>query len=123
MRFGMLSRFVDRKEQKKTLAGVAEGSIDVLVGTHRILQKDVAFKDLGLLIVDEEQRFGVKDKERLKELRANVDCLTLTATPIPRTLHMSMLKIRDLSVLTTPDRKSTRLNSSHTIQSRMPSSA
>ena len=110
VRFGMLSRFVDRKEQKKTLAGVAEGSIDVLVGTHRILQKDVAFKDLGLLIVDEEQRFGVKDKERLKELRANVDCLTLTATPIPRTLHMSMLKIRDLSVLTTPP------NNRHPIQ-------
>ncbi len=100
--FGMLSRFVDRSDQKKTLAAVAEGKVDVLVGTHRILQKDVSFKDLGLLIVDEEQRFGVKDKERLKELRSNVDCLTLTATPIPRTLHMSMLKIRDLSVLTTP---------------------
>lgn len=110
VRFGMLSRFVDRKDQKTTLAGVAEGSIDVLVGTHRILQKDVAFKDLGLLIVDEEQRFGVKDKERLKEMKANVDCLTLTATPIPRTLHMSMLKIRDLSVLTTPP------NNRHPIQ-------
>ena len=99
--FGMLSRFVDRKDQKKVLAGVKEGSVDVLIGTHRILQKDVGFKDLGLLIVDEEQRFGVKDKERLKEMKANVDSLTLTATPIPRTLHMSMLKIRDLSVLNT----------------------
>lgn len=110
VRFGMLSRFVDKKDQKKVLAGVAAGSIDVLVGTHRILQKDVEFKDLGLLVVDEEQRFGVKDKERLKEMRANVDCLTLTATPIPRTLHMSMLKIRDLSVLTTPP------NNRHPIQ-------
>jgi transcription-repair coupling factor (superfamily II helicase) len=99
--FGMLSRFIDRKDQKKVLAGVKEGSVDVLIGTHRILQKDVGFKDLGLLIVDEEQRFGVKDKERLKEMKANVDSLTLTATPIPRTLHMSMLKIRDLSVLNT----------------------
>ncbi|PKL09328.1 MAG: transcription-repair coupling factor [Spirochaetae bacterium HGW-Spirochaetae-7] len=108
--FGMLSRFVDRKDQKTTLAGVAKGSVDVLIGTHRILQKDVAFKDLGLLVVDEEQRFGVKDKERLKEIKANVDCLTLTATPIPRTLHMSMLKIRDLSVLTTPP------NNRHPIQ-------
>ncbi len=110
VRFGMLSRFVEKRDQKAALAGVAEGSIDVLVGTHRILQKDVAFKDLGLLIVDEEQRFGVKDKERLKEMKANVDCLTLTATPIPRTLHMSMLKIRDLSVLTTPP------NNRHPIQ-------
>jgi transcription-repair coupling factor (superfamily II helicase) len=108
--FGMLSRFVDRRDQKTVLAGLQQGRIDVLIGTHRILQKDVAFKDLGLLIVDEEQRFGVKDKERLKELKANVDSLTLTATPIPRTLHMSMLKIRDLSVLTTPP------NNRHPIQ-------
>ena len=100
--FGMLSRFVDKKDQKKVLADLEAGRVDVVVGTHRILQKDIRFKDLGLLIVDEEQRFGVKDKERLKEIRANIDCLTLTATPIPRTLHMSMLKIRDLSVLTTP---------------------
>lgn len=97
----MLSRFVDKKEQKKALAGIAAGSIDILVGTHRIIQKDVEFKDLGLLIIDEEQRFGVKDKEKLKEIKSNVDCLALSATPIPRTLHMSMLKIRDLSVLTT----------------------
>ncbi|MFW5713016.1 MAG: TRCF domain-containing protein, partial [Spirochaetota bacterium] len=77
-------------------------SIDILIGTHRILQKDVQFKSLGLLVVDEEQRFGVKDKERLKELRASVDALTLSATPIPRTLHMSLLKIRDMSLITTP---------------------
>ncbi|MCX7025636.1 MAG: transcription-repair coupling factor [Spirochaetes bacterium] len=102
VKIAMLSRLVDRKDQKKVLAGVAEGAIDVVVGTHRLIQKDVAWKDLGLLVVDEEQRFGVKDKERLKELRANLDCLTLTATPIPRTLHMSLLKIRDMSVLTTP---------------------
>ncbi len=108
--FGMLSRFVDKRDQKITLAAVAEGKVDVLIGTHRILQKDVAFKDIGLLIVDEEQRFGVKDKERLKEIKSNVDCLTLTATPIPRTLHMSMLKIRDLSVLSTPP------NNRHPIQ-------
>ncbi|TFG85099.1 MAG: transcription-repair coupling factor, partial [Spirochaetales bacterium] len=100
--FGMMSRFVDKSEQKKTLASTREGRVDVLIGTHRILQKDVGFRDLGLLVVDEEQRFGVKDKERLKEMKSNVDCLTLTATPIPRTLHMSMLKIRDLSVLNTP---------------------
>ncbi|GAB1432686.1 transcription-repair coupling factor [Spirochaetota bacterium] len=98
---GMLSRFVDKKQQKNVLAGLAAGSIDILIGTHRILQKDVAFKDLGLMVVDEEQRFGVKDKERLKELKTGVDCLALSATPIPRTLHMSMLKIRDMSVLNT----------------------
>ncbi len=102
VRMAMLSRLVERKEQRATLAGLAEGRIDVVIGTHRLLQKDVEFKDLGLLVVDEEQRFGVKDKERLKEIRASVDCLTLTATPIPRTLHMSLLKIRDMSVLNTP---------------------
>jgi len=99
---GMLSRLVERKEQRRVLAGLKEGKIDLVVGTHRLLQKDVEFKDLGLLVVDEEQRFGVKDKERLKEIKATVDCLTLTATPIPRTLHMSLLKIRDMSVLNTP---------------------
>ncbi|HET7839854.1 MAG TPA: transcription-repair coupling factor [Rectinemataceae bacterium] len=98
----MLSRFVEKKEQRKTLEGLREGKVDIVVGTHRLLQKDVDFKDLGLLVVDEEQRFGVKDKERLKEIKASVDCLTLTATPIPRTLHMSLLKIRDMSVLNTP---------------------
>jgi transcription-repair coupling factor (superfamily II helicase) len=98
----LLSRLIERGEQKKILLGLANGTIDMVVGTHRILQKDIAFKDLGLLVIDEEQRFGVKDKERLKELKAGIDCLTLTATPIPRTLHMSLLKIRDMSVLQTP---------------------
>ncbi len=102
VRVGMLSRFVAKPEQKVTLTGLADGSVEVVVGTHRILQKDVSFRDLGLIVVDEEQRFGVKDKERLKELKASVDCLTLTATPIPRTLHMALLKIRDMSVLKTP---------------------
>ncbi len=99
---GMLSRFVSRKDQTRILADLAGGKLDIVVGTHRLLQKDVLFKDLGLIIVDEEQRFGVKDKERLKELKNSVDCLILTATPIPRTLHMSLLKIRDMSVLKTP---------------------
>lgn len=97
----MLSRFVPKSEQKAILEKLGKGEVDILVGTHRILQKDVRFKDLGLLIVDEEQRFGVKDKERLKALRASVDCLTLSATPIPRTLHMSLLKIRDMSLIKT----------------------
>ncbi|MDR1373577.1 MAG: transcription-repair coupling factor [Treponema sp.] len=102
VRLGMLSRFVDRKTARRTLEQVGKGEIDILVGTHRIIQKDVAFKDLGLMVIDEEQRFGVKDKERLKEMKTNVDCLTLSATPIPRTLHMSLLKIRDMSLLATP---------------------
>ncbi|MFQ3547682.1 MAG: transcription-repair coupling factor, partial [Termitinemataceae bacterium] len=102
VRLGMLSRFVDKAEMRRTLDAVKKGEIDILVGTHRIIQKDVVFKDLGLIVIDEEQRFGVKDKERLKELKTNVDCLTLSATPIPRTLHMSLLKIRDMSLLTTP---------------------
>ncbi|MCL1812675.1 MAG: transcription-repair coupling factor [Treponema sp.] len=97
----MLSRFVKPGDTKRTLAELEKGEIDILVGTHRILQKDIIFKNLGLLVVDEEQRFGVKDKERLKELKTNVDCLTLSATPIPRTLHMSLLKIRDMSLLAT----------------------
>lgn len=99
---GLLSRFQTPKQIKETIKGLAEHKIDIVVGTHRVLSKDVQFADLGLLIVDEEQRFGVKHKERLKELRANVDVLTLTATPIPRTLHMSMLGVRDLSVIETP---------------------
>jgi transcription-repair coupling factor (superfamily II helicase) len=98
----MLSRLVEKKAQRGTLAALREGTVDVVIGTHRLLQKDVEFRDLGLLVVDEEQRFGVKDKERLKEIKASVDCLTMTATPIPRTLHMSLLKIRDMSVLNTP---------------------
>ena len=97
-----LSRFVAPAEQKKILARVASGDVDILVGTHRIIQKDVNFKKLGLMIIDEEQRFGVKDKEKLKVMKNNIDCLTMSATPIPRTLHMSLLKIRDMSLLTTP---------------------
>jgi len=101
VRIGMMSRFVAKADQKKTLAKLAAGELDVLIGTHRLLQKDVSYKNLGLLIVDEEQRFGVKDKERLKELKTSIDCLAMSATPIPRTLHMSLLKIRDMSVLKT----------------------
>ncbi|MDR2073369.1 MAG: transcription-repair coupling factor [Spirochaetaceae bacterium] len=101
VKLAMLSRFVSSGETRHTLNSLACGEVDLLVGTHRIIQADVIFKDLGLLVIDEEQRFGVKDKERLKELKANVDCLTLSATPIPRTLHMSLLKIRDMSLLTT----------------------
>ncbi|MDR3139899.1 MAG: transcription-repair coupling factor [Treponema sp.] len=102
VRIAMLSRLVDRPTIKKTLEAVKKGEIDLLVGTHRIIQRDVVFKNLGFMVIDEEQRFGVKDKERLKELKTNVDCLTLSATPIPRTLHMSLLKIRDMSLLATP---------------------
>lgn len=98
----MLSRFRTAKEQKDALERLKAGKLDIIIGTHRLLQKDVCFKDLGLLIVDEEQRFGVKDKERIKQYRASVDILTLTATPIPRTLHLSMLGIRDLSIIDTP---------------------
>lgn len=99
---GLLSRFRTKKQQDETLAGIRKGTVDIVIGTHRILSKDVVFADLGLLVVDEEQRFGVKHKERLKQLKASVDVLTLTATPIPRTLHMSMLGVRDLSVIETP---------------------
>ena len=102
VRIAQLSRFVPPAEQKKIIAQLKEGKIDILVGTHRILQKDIIYKDLGLMIIDEEQRFGVKDKEKLKEMKTNIDCLALSATPIPRTLHMSLLKIRDMSLLTTP---------------------
>jgi transcription-repair coupling factor (superfamily II helicase) len=98
----MLSRFRSAKEQKTILAEVAKGGVDIIIGTHRLLQKDVAFKDLGLLIVDEEQRFGVTHKERLKKYRSVVDIITLTATPIPRTLYMSLMGIRDLSIIDTP---------------------
>ncbi|GLG02391.1 transcription-repair-coupling factor [Alicyclobacillus hesperidum subsp. aegles] len=98
----MLSRFRSRKDSQACIKGLKDGTVDVVIGTHRLLQKSIQFKDLGLLIVDEEQRFGVTHKERLKQLRANVDCLTLTATPIPRTLHMSMMGVRDLSVIETP---------------------
>ena len=98
----VLSRFKSRKEQNETIARVRSGQINVLIGTHRILSKDMGFKDLGILIVDEEQRFGVKQKERLKEFRAIVDVLALTATPIPRTLHLSLMGVRDLSIIETP---------------------
>lgn len=99
---GLLSRFRTRKQQTETLKALKDGQIDILIGTHRILSKDVIYKDLGLLIVDEEQRFGVTHKEKIKTLKTNIDVLTLTATPIPRTLHMSMVGVRDLSVIETP---------------------
>ncbi|MFD1350226.1 transcription-repair coupling factor [Oceanobacillus caeni] len=99
---GLLSRFRTRKQQTETINGMKKGTIDIVIGTHRVLSKDVEFRDLGLLIVDEEQRFGVKHKEKIKQIKSNVDVLTLTATPIPRTLHMSMLGVRDLSVIETP---------------------
>jgi transcription-repair coupling factor (superfamily II helicase) len=98
----MLSRFVDKKKTRIILEQLKKGEVDLLIGTHRIIQRDVQFKNLGLIVIDEEQRFGVKDKECLKEIKTNVDCLTLTATPIPRTLHMSLVKIRDMSLLATP---------------------
>jgi len=100
----MLSRFRSRKEQRGILEELQKGTVDIVVGTHRLIQKDVRFKDLGMVIVDEEQRFGVAHKERLKQLRRLVDVLTLTATPIPRTLYMSLMGARDLSVINTPPR-------------------
>lgn len=102
IRVEVLSRFRSRKDQTATMKGLKEGTVDVVIGTHRLLSKDIVFRDLGLLIVDEEQRFGVSHKEKLKQLKTNVDVITLTATPIPRTLHMSMLGVRDLSVIETP---------------------
>lgn len=99
---GLLSRFRTPKQQRETIEGLKNGTVDVVVGTHRLLSDDVSFKDLGLLVVDEEQRFGVKHKEKIKQMKTNVDVLTLTATPIPRTLHMSLLGIRDLSIIETP---------------------
>ncbi len=102
VRVEMLSRFRTAAQQKKILKKLKTGEVDVVIGTHRLLSKDVEFKDLGLLVVDEEQRFGVAHKERLKEIKKNVDVLTMTATPIPRTLHMAMTSVRDMSVLTEP---------------------
>lgn len=99
VRVDLLCRFRTPAEQKKTLTDLTKGQVDILIGTHRVLSKDVQFKDLGLLIIDEEQRFGVQHKEKIKKLKENVDVLTLTATPIPRTLHMSLIGIRDMSVL------------------------
>ncbi|MBU5454717.1 transcription-repair coupling factor [Caproiciproducens sp. MSJ-32] len=102
VKIDMVSRFRSAKEQKATLKAVKEGNVDILVGTHRLVSKDVVFKDLGLLIIDEEQRFGVSQKEKIKQLKKNVDVLTLSATPIPRTLHMSLTGARDISVIETP---------------------
>jgi len=102
VRVEMLSRFLSAKEQTEVVHGVADGTVDIVVGTHRLLSQDLRFKDLGLLIVDEEQRFGVQHKERIKGMRTSVDILTLTATPIPRTLEMSLTGIRDLSLVNTP---------------------
>ena len=104
VRIELLSRFRSTAEQKKVLADLEAGKVDIVIGTHRLLSKDVKFADLGLLIVDEEQRFGVAHKERLKEMRKNVDALALSATPIPRTLHMSLVGLRDMSLIETPPR-------------------
>ena len=98
----LLCRFRSSAEQKKTVEALKKGSVDIIIGTHRLLSKDVVYKDLGLLIIDEEQRFGVTHKEKIKQLKTNIDVLTLTATPIPRTLHMSLIGIRDMSVLEEP---------------------
>ena len=102
---GLSTRFVSAKENRAVLEGVKNGTVDILFGTHKILSKNMVFKDLGLLIVDEEQRFGVKDKEKIKTIKSNIDSLTLSATPIPRTLYMSLLKVRDMSLLTTAPRE------------------
>ncbi|QBP19041.1 transcription-repair coupling factor [uncultured bacterium] len=99
---GVLSRFRTPKQIRETIKGMKDGSVDVVVGTHRLLSKDVGFKDLGLLIIDEEQRFGVKHKNKIKQMKSSIDVLTLTATPIPRTLNMSMIGLRDLSIIETP---------------------
>lgn len=98
----LLSRFSSAKKTKETLTALKEGTVDIVIGTHRLISKDIAFKDLGLLIIDEEQRFGVRAKEHLKSLKVGVDCLTLSATPIPRTLYMSLIGIREVSVINTP---------------------
>ncbi len=102
VRVGVLSRFQSKEEQSKTVKAFAEGKVDVLVGTHRLLSKDVRWNKLGLLIIDEEQRFGVAHKERIKQMRTQVDVLTLTATPIPRTMHMSLMGLREISIIATP---------------------
>ena len=98
VRIDLMSRFRSAAEQKKTLEDLRKGMVDILIGTHRVLSSDVVYKDLGLLIIDEEQRFGVAHKEKIKKMKENVDVLTLTATPIPRTLHMSLIGIRSMSV-------------------------
>ncbi|WP_335872101.1 transcription-repair coupling factor [Bacillus sp. 2205SS5-2] len=102
MTVGLLSRFRTKKQQTETMKEISKGTVDIVIGTHRLLSKDIHYRDLGLLVIDEEQRFGVTHKEKIKQLKTNIDVLTLTATPIPRTLHMSMLGVRDLSVIETP---------------------
>ncbi len=112
VRIEMVSRFRSKAEQKEALADLAAGKVDIIVGTHRLLSKDVEFRDLGLLVVDEEQRFGVAHKEKIKQLQKKVDVLTMSATPIPRTLNMSLVGIRDMSIIETPpkDRLSIQTN-------------
>ncbi len=112
VKIDMVSRFRSKQEQKETLQNLADGKLDIIVGTHRLLSKDVVFRDLGLLVVDEEQRFGVAHKEKIKQMRRKVDVLTMSATPIPRTLNMSLVGIRDMSVIETPpkDRLSIQTN-------------
>jgi transcription-repair coupling factor (superfamily II helicase) len=105
VRVEVLSRFRTSAQQERTIAGLTSGAVDIVVGTHRLLSEDVTFKDLGLLVIDEEQRFGVEQKEKLKQLRTKVDVLTLSATPIPRTLHMSLSGIRDMSAINTPPKE------------------
>jgi len=102
VRVAALSRFQTKKEQTEIIKLLEQGQLDVIIGTHRILSKDIKFKDLGLLIIDEEHRFGVASKEKLRQVKVNVDTLTLTATPIPRTLNLSLLGARDLSIIATP---------------------
>ena len=102
IKVGMLSRFRTAAENRQTIQDMKKGMVDIVIGTHRLLSKDVEFKDLGLLVVDEEQRFGVTHKEKIKQLKEDVDVLTLSATPIPRTLHMSLAGIRDMSLLEEP---------------------
>src|SRR5438270_1554049 len=102
VRVEMFSRFRSPKEIKSGLTDLAEGKVDIAIGTHRLLSQDIQFRDLGLVLVDEEQRFGVKHKERLKQLKKSVDHISMSATPIPRTLHMSLLGLRDMSVIETP---------------------
>ena len=102
----MISRFRSPKEQKSILERVEAGKVDILIGTHRLLSKDLLFQNLGLLVVDEEQRFGVRHKERLKQMRREIDVLAMSATPIPRTLHMSLVGLRDMSVIETPTQRS-----------------
>src|SRR5947209_5327304 len=104
VRIDLLSRFRSTKEQKEVVKKVEAGEVDIVIGTHRILSKDLSFRDLGLVVVDEEQRFGVAHKERLKQLKKRVDVLTLSATPIPRTLNMSLMGLRDMSIIETPPR-------------------